>query len=755
MQPVARAWPRVMVLAIMVAGCVVLALPDPGGALPQRQDVRVLTLENKPLEIHDRERGWAELPCVATTPDFAYVAYSVREGYESHVYLARVPRVGGESEIEKVRMDAAGEVEFAPSIAVDHRGGVWVAWSSFRDGEWAIRARYVMGMQPSSELMISTSEGFNSQVRVASKGGTTWFVSTLWGGGAYRIVASTYEGGPGRSFTVCQGENPVSRPDFRMLGRDSAVFVWDEYEGGGFRIKTRKVVADELMPVEDLCGRGEANNWEPHIAGSADNIIVAWHRVPAGIDRCQPAAALAGGNTLEGGIDNPRDQETWRVRGFTDGDGNPWIAWLTRFMYRSTKFYMRRLGTAGISQTCKIEFPLQRNFINWFDLACDARAVLVWESAGSILLTEFDLPRLEPSGLPSAVAGVGEEPREEQAPADVDYAIDYKGEHLNVYFGDGHNHSSFSDGRAYPDISMLLARDHRKLDFICVTDHDITLTPGEFAWNNTVADMLTKDGVYVCLHGYEPSKGWAQQGYGHWNMLFPGEGNVFQYEEGMTPAALQAYAIAHGAVLIPHHVAQMFAPYDWDYFNSEAQPVVEMCSVHGIFESLEGNENKPDKIPGKFIQDGLARGYRFGFIGASDFHNCFTALYEEHGLTGIYAPDLTSESVFDALKKRRTYALTGGRTVVDFRCNGHLMGEELEGGAQLKFRGYAASPDSLASIEIISAKQTVFRQVSRLPEVSFEWETEAPDSEAYYYLRVLTARGDYAWSSPIWFSPSR
>jgi hypothetical protein len=748
---------RKIATVLLIGICSVAWLAASCHTVRADDEIRLLDLREKPFQLHSKDDGWGELPCIATTSDFAYVAYGVREGYESHVYLARVPRGDGEAKIENIRIDQDGKIEFAPSITVDHRGGAWVAWSSFRDGEWAVRARYVMGMQPSPELLISTSKGFDSQVKVASRGGATWFVSTLWDGEVYRIVASTYEGSLGRSFTVCESANPVSRPDLYMLGRERALFVWDEYEGGRFTVKTREAAQGDLKPVEDLCGWDEAHNWEPHIAGSGDNVLVTWHRVPDGSDRCQPAAALTGGNTLEGGIDNPRDHETWRVRCFTDGDGATWIAWVSRFMYRSTRLYLRRITETGMSQTAKIEFPMQKNFINWFDCRCDDRLVLVWEYSGSVFLTEFGLPGLKGVGfpaVPSEVAG-GDAGPCRQAPGKAEYAVDYRGERLKVYFGDDHNHTSFSDGRAYPDISMLLARDHRGLDFICVTDHDITLTPGEFAWNNTVADMLSEDDEYVCLHGYEPSKGWAQQGYGHWNMIFPGEGDVFQYEDGMTPEALQAYAIEHGALLIPHHVAQKFAPYDWDYFNPVAEPVVEMCSVHGIFESHAGNEDKPDKVEGKFIEDGLARGYRFGFIGGSDFHNCFTALYEEHGLTGVYAPSLTSESLFEAIRKRRTFALTGGRIVVDFRCNGHLMGEEIEGAARLKFTGYAASSDSVVSVEIISAKQAVFEQISRLPEVAFEWETRAPDSAAYYYLRALTANGDYAWSSPIWIEPSR
>ena len=36
----------------------------------------------------------------------------------------------------------------------------------------------------------------------------------------------------------------------------------------------------------------------------------------------------------------------------------------------------------------------------------------------------------------------------------------------------------------------------------------------------------------------------------------------------------------------------------------------------------------------------------------------------------------THEAIFDALKKRRCYGFTGGRVYLDFRINGHYMGEE-------------------------------------------------------------------------------
>jgi hypothetical protein len=242
--------------------------------------------------------------------------------------------------------------------------------------------------------------------------------------------------------------------------------------------------------------------------------------------------------------------------------------------------------------------------------------------------------------------------------------------------------------------------------------------------------------------------------FGHWNLLLPGAGDVFQFEKGMTPVELHAYAREHSGVLIPHHVAKDFGAYNWEYFDSKAEPVVEMCSLHGIFESKEGNVGRPDMVPGRFIEDGLARGYQFGFVAASDFHNCFAALAKEWGLTGIYARELTEPEIYRAIWKRRTFATTGSRIVVDFRCNGRMMGEEVRGADSLVFEGRVTSSDSIKSVEIVSGKRIIFRKDAAQPDVRFSWATASPDSKAYYYLRAVTSRNDMAWSSPIWAIPA-
>ena len=786
-----------MVLGIAlgaILGCLLspLGTAATGGA----GEALSLTTPGEPLMLHDRSGGWAESPSLSIVGRSVYVAYEAADGPKSHIYLARLPRAGRKKDVEKLQIDDGGGLETWPSLAQSGEAagsteGLWVAWSSYRDGKWAIRAVLVNAMKASSEIVVSKPDRLQGQVRVASGHGIACFVWTVWDGRNYRVVARTYDGQFGKPLEVYSGADPVGRPDVYIVGRDHVVFAWDEYVHGGFAIQLREMIGGKLQGAQTLAPTERADNWEPRIAGAAGNLLVSWHTVPADSTRCEPAFAKPGAVLPGPGIGWAGRDETWRVRCLSDAAGNTWLAWTTRSMYRSTKLFLKRIGPEGVGRTVSVDFPMKRNFMNTFDCRFAGDLFVAWDFSGAIYLAEVKLPDLslessespgepgshEPPGEASSPGGEASDWSAESEDAATEtegapgragrltrsgeaYAMLYEGDSLHVYFGDCHNHTSFSDGRAYPDISLAIARDRRELDFAAITDHDVTLTPGEFAWSTTVAELMSGGTGFACLHGFEASKGWAKDDFGHWTVLFPGGGEVFPFEPGMTPPDLYRFAGRYEALTIPHHVATRFAPHNWGYFDPAAEPVVEMCSLHGIFESLRGNEGRPDMLEGKFVEDGLARGYVFGFIGGSDSHNCFEAARADQGLAGVYAESLTPEAIFEAVRKRRTFALTGGGVILDFWCNGRLMGEELEvaGGSHpgaLVFTGHACSPDSIISLQIMSNRQAVYESRTSGPEVSITWEAPAPDSQAYYYLKAATSKGDFAWSSPIWIVPQR
>jgi hypothetical protein len=699
-------------------------------------------------------------------------------------------------------------------------GAVWVVWTACRGGKWAAMASLVEDMRPAPPVRLSRSGGLVGQARAASAGGVVCFVWAEQDRQGHRIVARIHDGKLRKAFTVYEGADPVGRPDVHVAGADQLVFVWDEWVEGRVAIRCRELEGAELGPVLALAGgtvvAAGADAWEPRIAGLGESFAVSWHQVPTGRITAEPAAWLSSGVTPALDLAESDTRDTWRVRSICDAAGAPWLAWTTRVYGFNTRFFLKPLPrgaadspaeTAETAETYTIDLPMERNFMNVFDCVIGERVVIAWDYSGSIYLAEIGLGELV-SGPRSARAGAavetpgpsGPRPRGEGAP-DGDWespatdtsatgrtaaaqttgwrrtelerrAVCYKGDLLKVYFGDCHNHTSFSDGRAYPDVSLEVARARRGLDFAATTDHDVTLTPGEFAWTEALASLVSEPGSFAALHGFEASKGWAQSGYGHWNVLFAGAGGVLRYEEGMTPVDLYRFARRRHAIAIPHHVAKRFAPHDWSYFDPVAEPVVEICSLHGVFESEAGNRGKTDMVQGKFVENGLGLGYVFGLVGGSDSHNCFEAALVDQGLTGVYAEDLSPESVFEAIAHRRTFALTGGGVILDFRLDGHLMGEEVEQPAgstsPLGIEAYAASADSIVSLEIVSGGRVVYAwpgadggsareeggREARV-EVKVSAEVAAPDSQAYYYLRAATARGDRAWSSPVWIKPRR
>ena len=79
------------------------------------------------------------------------------------------------------------------------------------------------------------------------------------------------------------------------------------------------------------------------------------------------------------------------------------------------------------------------------------------------------------------------------------------------------------------------------------------------------------------------------------------------------------------------------------------------------------------------------------------------------GLAAVLAPELTREAIFDALKKRRTYAVTGARIELDFRINGHRIGEILPYTPQREILVSVSGWDDIASVEVLKNNAVIHR----------------------------------------------
>ena len=130
------------------------------------------------------------------------------------------------------------------------------------------------------------------------------------------------------------------------------------------------------------------------------------------------------------------------------------------------------------------------------------------------------------------------------------------------------------------------------------------------------------------------------------------------------------------------------------------------------------------------------------------------------GLAAVWAPRLTREALFDALRNRRCYGTTGARIILQFSLDDQPMGSILTGYDRERARELVVDvmgTDGVARIEIVRDGKValVERPLRARDAVGVHWRDETPLAASFcYYVRVVQVDGQRAWSSPIWVETS-
>ena len=227
-----------------------------------------------------------------------------------------------------------------------------------------------------------------------------------------------------------------------------------------------------------------------------------------------------------------------------------------------------------------------------------------------------------------------------------------------------------------------------------------------------------------------PSSQWGDQ-----CVVFPQDNRPLFY--AADPQKLRRFCQEERALMIPHHLAypQGRRGVNWDAFHEDCDctPVVEIFSEHGNSEDDRGpfsyyTHSMGGRETANTARAALDAGKRFGFVASSDDHAGFPGAYGE-GLMAVLASDLTRDSILEAVRARRTYALTGDRIEVDFSVDGAPMGASIEAGAQVEVAFDVRGRDELDVVEIIQDGHVVHRahaaedavDFSRAFQVRLEW----------------------------------
>ncbi len=287
-----------------------------------------------------------------------------------------------------------------------------------------------------------------------------------------------------------------------------------------------------------------------------------------------------------------------------------------------------------------------------------------------------------------------------------------------LFFGDIHNHNALGYGMGSLERSIDIAQTH--LDFFAFTGHsswhDMLPMEGgrEQHWNDGFERLknawpqvqaLTADANqlddFAAFLGFE----WHSSRYGDQCVVLPDDNHPLIFPDSID--GLRTYCRERNGLMIPHHLAYATGHrgVNWDVFDQECTPVVEIFSEHGNSENDRGpypffNHSMGGRVTSNTACCALDQGHRFGFVASSDNHRGFPGAYGE-GLLGVWADGLDRSSILEGIRRRRTIALTGDRIGIQFTVDGHLMGSEIRSGRQVEVSYEIDGRDELDVVEVI------------------------------------------------------
>ncbi len=341
----------------------------------------------------------------------------------------------------------------------------------------------------------------------------------------------------------------------------------------------------------------------------------------------------------------------------------------------------------------------------------------------------------------------------------------------NIFWGDIHAHSTISDGANSIDFLYEYARYSAKLDFAAAADHGSLFNNSAWEETKKTINKYHENGKFAALLGseYNPKDG-------HKNICFSNlDVPSLEIEKAGQIENVWEHLKQHKGLLIHHQMATVpKSLVDWDHCNPKVERLMEIVSCHGNNENKRTTSKLYSVNEGHYVQDALARGYRFGFCASSDTHDSHCGYtpygkYKYSPLVAVFAKTLDRDSIFDALWNRRCYATTGARIILNFKLNGHLMGEEIKINEKIYIRNIeikVIGTEKIEQIDIIRNNNDIYSHKGKSDMEEIKWRDKdnidtisffdknrnAPF--VFYYIRVTQSDGEMAWSSPIWISPA-
>lgn len=351
---------------------------------------------------------------------------------------------------------------------------------------------------------------------------------------------------------------------------------------------------------------------------------------------------------------------------------------------------------------------------------------------------------------------------------------------LKPFVGEMHGHTDLSDGKPDIDTYFRNLRDIARLDFAALTDHDHGGVGKPELWVGDPSkwDLIRQKVREYCVPGkFSTILAYERDSYPFYNNLVlyfaDHSAELIRGERDgeLTEAELRAILAREDVIAVPHDTYSLSSNTDFTAIpNDLITPFIEIISRGDAAEYMDNPAFSPSSCcDGGFWQDALRKGAHVGVIGGSDDHSGHGGQVLESkgypdmypGVTGVWAEENTPAAIFAALRARRTYAFMlgkpdgamGGRMEIDFRINGHWMGQTIarptDGTLAIWFS--VAADTRVKRVTLVkNCKNYISLRASA--DLIFDYDQQTP--EDCFYLRVELADGRFGWTSPIWVTPA-
>ncbi len=654
------------------------------------------------------------------------------------------------------------------NLATDSNGNLWLVWQGFRNGHSDIFARRYDGAAWSAPERVSTSPANDWEPAIAADGaGRVYVAWDTYDKGDYDVVMRIHQ--DGRWSDVI----PVAAtPRFEAhvsLACDAGGRLWAAWNEAG--IHWGKDTGFLVRPNEGT----RLYQWR--------SIGVA---VYAGGQWMEPPRPVP----LEGGY-----SDVPQLQG--DSQGRLWLFYRRRVLRvpdtpsdaPAHRAAWEILGTyyAGDRWSTPVEIPASQGRLNVrIGLGADSSGGIsvAWPTDNrdyeEFLFNHADVyagripppasaapPVLSPRRAPELKPFAVHEGEAADLAAIHGYTIQSGGKTYHIYRGDTHRHTEFSmDGNNDGSLedTYRYAIDAARLDFLGVSDHNNFGGPDvEYVrWlEQQMADLLFAPGVFTPLYVYERSVVYPN---GHRNVIFTRRGVPTlpipdAEQKGQLGAkALYEYLKLNHGIAISHTSATTMGT-DWRDNDPEVEPLVEIYQGDRVSAEYEGapkaaNAKEPGSAPGGFrpagyVWNAWAKGYKLGVQSSSDH----LSTHVSYACT--IATDFTREGLVDAMRLRHSYGATDN-IILDYRLQAgdkeYLQGEIVRAAGPVRLWVKVIGTAPIRQIDVLKNNTFVHNLQPLKKEATFTYVDNQPGApgESYYYIRVIQANDQMAWSSPIW-----